>query len=286
MSIKYLLLTTFLLSACSEKKAKTATEDRTSSAQIAVASPANDSLTINLTDLKAKGLIPKTEKIIIADDPVYHSPKTYNCVPLKDFLEKFSKVKTLDPNKTQLVFECEDGYNPSMSLAKVFSRKAFLAVSDVDAPKGQDWITIVKDGHEKSAAPFYVVYQDVTSKEHEFKWPYNLVRMRLVPVSEEEKAIFPHGDETMVKGYDLFRINCLLCHAINKVGGKMGPELNYPKSITEYWHVEDIKAFIKNPKAYRNDCKMPAVSYLKDQEIDEIVKYLQYMKGKSGLPRN
>ena len=56
----------------------------------------------------------------------------------------------------------------------------------------------------------------------------------------------------------------------------MGPELNFPKSVTEYWHVEDLKAFIQKPESYRNEVKMPNLG-IKPKEAEEIVKYLEYM---------
>jgi mono/diheme cytochrome c family protein len=214
----------------------------------------------------------------VANDPVFHSAKSYKAIPLLDILEKYTKIKNLDITQTQIVFECEDGYNPSMDLSKVLSRKAFLAVADVDAPKGTDWTTIKKGTQEKIIAPFYVVYTNVTPEERDFKWPYNLVKISLVESAKEFAAVYPKDDDTMVKGYGLFQHNCMTCHALNKVGGKMGPELNYPKNITEYWRsTADIKAFIKNPASFRNDCKMPAINHLIDKELDEIVRYLGYM---------
>jgi cytochrome c2 len=56
----------------------------------------------------------------------------------------------------------------------------------------------------------------------------------------------------------------------------MGPELNYPKSVTEYWKTADLQAFIVNPASYRNEVKMPNLG-IKPEESAEIVKYLTYM---------
>lgn len=67
------------------------------------------------------------------------------------------------------------------------------------------------------------------------------------------------------------------CHAINKEGGEMGPEFNYPKNIMEYWSEANIIAFAKNPTAFRINSKMPPVTDLKDEEFVEIVKYLKYI---------
>jgi cytochrome c2 len=68
------------------------------------------------------------------------------------------------------------------------------------------------------------------------------------------------------------------CHGINKVGGVMGPEFNYPKNITEYWDTEDIWAFVQNPQSFRYSSSMPAQTDLKREGFDEIIAYLEVMK--------
>jgi hypothetical protein len=35
----------------------------------------------------------------------------------------------------------------------------------MDAPKGKQWETILKDGNEMNAAPFYIVYPSVSEKD-------------------------------------------------------------------------------------------------------------------------
>ncbi len=236
---------------------------------------ASDTLNIDLLDLKAKGFLKNTQVVTVNQDPVYHKTKKFNALPLKGFLEKFSSVKKLNVADTKVVFECEDGYKPEMPLEKLFSAKAFLAVSDVDAPKGREWEQIFKDGHEMKAEPFYVVYEGVSPKDGAYKWPYNLVKIHFAPLHENDAALKPKDAEAMA-GYELFKKNCQTCHAINKIGGKMGPELNFPKSVTEYWKKEELVAFIQNPASYRNDVKMPKLD-IKPAEATEIVKYLSYM---------
>ena len=235
----------------------------------------NDTLDIDLVDLKAKGLLKNTQVVTIDADPVYNKPKKFNALPLKDLLERFSSVKSLNAIETKVVFECEDGYKPEMPLEKLLSAKAFLAVSDVNAPKGGEWEQILKDGHEMKAEPFYVVYKGVSPKDVNYKWPYNLVKIHFAPLHENDAALKPK-DESVMTGYNLFKKNCQTCHAINKIGGKMGPELNYPKSVAEYWKTDDLKAFIQNPASYRDDVKMPKLG-IKPVEATEIVKYLEYM---------
>ncbi|MFN8353264.1 MAG: cytochrome c [Spirosomataceae bacterium] len=249
-------------------------QQKTDSTSIA---PPVDSLAIDLVAWQEKGFFQQAQTITVEHDPVYHQTKHFEGIALKTVLERMPGFNKLDMKNTQLVFECEDGYNPSMALEKVLAKQSFLAIKDLDAPKGSNWIDIVKGPEVKKIAPFYVVYTDVPENDYTYKWPYNLVRMRLAPVSDETKVLFPIDDDTMVKGYDLFRIHCKTCHSLNGVGGKMGPELNFPKSVTEYWKVPEIKQFVKNPASYRNEVRMPAQSHLSEVEINEIVRYLEYM---------
>ena len=273
---KYLLffLLPVMLLACN--KSQSSSED---SLQVAKPEPilltSTDSLSIDLIELKEKGLLEKTQVITINEDPVYLKKKRFNAIPLKDILEAYSSANKRNIADTKVVFECEDGYKPEMPLEKLLASKAYLAVSDVDAPRGKEWIPIMKDGHEMKAEPFYIIYEGVSPTDIEYKWPYNLVKIHLAPLHENDAALIPKNELAMI-GYELFKSRCQTCHAINKIGGKMGPELNFPKSVTEYWKTEDLKAFIQNPASYRNDVKMPNLG-IKPKEADEIIKYLDYM---------
>jgi cytochrome c2 len=240
-----------------------------------VETTASDTLDIDLVDLKAKGLLKNTQVVTVNEDPVYHKTKKFNALPLKEILEKFSSVKNLNAADTKVVFECEDGYKPEMPLEKLLSAKAFLAISDVDAPKGHDWEQLLKNGQDVKMEPFYVVYEGVSPKDGDYKWPYNLVKIHFAPLHENDAILVPK-DATAMTGYNLFKKHCQTCHAINKIGGKMGPELNFPKSVTEYWKTDDLKAFIQNPANYRNDVKMPKLG-IKPTEASEIITYLEYM---------
>lgn len=252
---------------------------KTDSLQVAKPEPillsSSDSISIDLSELKEKGLLEKTQVVIIAEDPVYGKKKRYNVIPLKEILENYSSAKNQNPAETKVVFECEDGYKPEMPLEKLLSSKAYLAVSDVDAPKDKEWEVLLKNGEEVKIEPFYVVYEGVSPTDVDFKWPYNLVKMHLAPLHENDAALVPKT-EAAKPGYELFKSRCQTCHSINKIGGKMGPELNFPKSVTEYWKPEDLKAFIQHPEAYRNEVKMPNLG-IKPKEAEDIVKYLEYM---------
>ncbi len=218
----------------------------------------------------------KTILVEVKEDPVYHTQKRYNVVLLNDILNKYFKLNGLNKADYKMVFECEDGYKPEMPLEKLMQANAYLAVSDADAPKGEKWLEIQKDGHIMNAAPFYIVYKGVSPNDGSYKWPYNLVKMHFEPLQSDLALTFP-ADKNAKKGYELYKLHCQTCHAVNGVGGQMGPELNYPKNITEYWKEDDLIAFIKNPSSYRKGVKMPTLN-VSELEVREIVVYLKVMK--------
>jgi cytochrome c2 len=273
--LKIVALLLIVMTGCGQKeKQKITTEQGTiKNTQITT----SDSLTLDLVALQKKDLLTKTTVITIAADPVYHTIKRYDALPLRELLKTYTRIKNIEADKYQIIFECEDGYKPMMPLDKFLTAQSFLAIRDVDAPKGELFSPIIKDGQHMKAEPFYLVYQGVSINDTDLKWPYNLTKIHLVPNSQNTAVLFPKDDTKAIIGFDLFINNCVTCHAINKIGGNMGPELNYPKSVTEYWHKKQLKAFIKNPASFRAGVRMPKPVNLSTTEIDEIVYYLEYM---------
>jgi cytochrome c2 len=237
----------------------------------------SDSLTIDLVALQKKGKLANTIIVTVDEDPVYHERKRYNAIPFTELLDAYPKIKKMQTDKYQIVFECEDGYKPMMPLQQFLSAKSFLAISDIDAEEGELWSKIIKDDREMKAAPFYLIYQDLSPQDTDFKWPYNLIKIHIVPTIGNISILYPKDDAAAEIGFELFAKNCISCHAINKIGGSMGPELNYPKSVTEYWDHKQLKKFIQNPASFRNGVKMPKIENLTEKEIKSIVYYLNYM---------
>ena len=231
---------------------------------------------LDLINLKAKKELGKDTVVTIINDPVYHKTKKYKAVNAVELLKKHIDVSKFDVKNTKIVFECIDGYQPEMPLALFLTTKSFLVFQDRDAPKGSNWEKIIKDGNEMDAAPFYLVYTSISDKDSRYKWPYNLVKIHLKPMDDSKIALFPSDDKSVEVGYHLFQKHCITCHSINTIGGKMGPELNYPKSVTEYWKEKELVDYIVNPASFRHNVKMPAVGISKT-ESQEIVDYLKYM---------
>lgn len=231
---------------------------------------------LDLLDLQAKNKLGKDTVVTIAKDPVYHKAKKYKAVNASLLIQNEIDLTKIDPKNTKIVFECSDGYKPEMPLELFLNANPYLAFQDVDAPKGAKWEPIIKDGNEMNAEPFYIVYTSVSEKDSRYKWPYNLVKIYLEPLNKSTLELYPLKNRKLETGYTLFKNQCLTCHSINGIGGTMGPELNYPRSVTEYWKEKELVDYIVNPASFRYKVKMPTLGITK-QQSQEIVDYLKYM---------
>ena len=57
----------------------------------------------------------------------------------------------------------------------------------------------------------------------------------------------------------------------------MGPEMNIPKNITEYWTDENIMAFAKNPQSFRYRSAMAPITGVSEEDFKKILAYLKYI---------
>lgn len=256
----------FSFLSCNQKKEQ----------KIEVVTIAQTEIKLDLLDLQKKNRLGKDTIVTITNDPVYHKLKKYNAVSASLLIKNEIDLTKIDPKNTKIVFECIDGYKPEMPLELFLNANPYLAYRDIDAPKDSNWEAIIKDGNEMDAEPFYIVYTSVSEKDSQYKWPYNLVRINLEPLNKSTIELYPLKNRKLETGYTLFKNQCLSCHAINGIGGTMGPELNYPKSVTEYWKEKELVDYIVNPASFRNKVKMPALGITK-QQSQKIVDYLKYM---------
>jgi cytochrome c2 len=231
---------------------------------------------LDLLDLQSKNKLGKDTIVTVVNDPVYHKQKKYKAVNASLLIKNQIDLTKIDPKNTKIVFECIDGYKPEMPLELFLNANPYLAFQDVEAPKGTKWEPIVKNGNEMNAEPFYIIYTSISEKDNRYKWPYNLIKIYLEPLNKSTLELYPLKNRKLETGYTLFKNQCLTCHSINGIGGTMGPELNYPKSVTEYWKENELVDYIVNPASFRNKVKMPTLGITK-QQSQEIVEYLKYI---------
>ena len=94
-------LTILLLTAYSpQTKRATAPPADSIPGAVALSRPATDSTVVDLLAIRARGAFPPTARVVVPDDPVYHTRKTYAAIPLAEVLHRFSSFATFDPATT------------------------------------------------------------------------------------------------------------------------------------------------------------------------------------------
>ncbi len=202
--------------------------------------------------------------------------KNYKSVSFNEIIKSAFK-KELDNDKySEVIFEATDGYQAFSEKEKLLESGSYLAFKDLDVKNG--WEGVGRS--MKSPAPFILIWKgdDKTSKQG-YPWPWGLKKIKLVQFEKRYKSLVPKvkKDNQVYKGFLTYKKFCFRCHAINKVGGKIGPDLGAPKNITSYRDDQFLVNYIKNPENYRYS-KMPAHEFLGDSSINQIISYLKSFK--------
>lgn len=223
---------------------------------------------------------------IEVDDPYYGRAKSFYALPATCVLELgFGDPPPMGSN---LFLRAADGYVRPTPADHLYQGDAWLAFADAgltDGPGSEPvWEPI--DRRQVHPGPFYVIWSGSDQNDpHRFPWPYQLVEMEIAPLESE----YPHVDPAAApgspaaRGFELFREQCISCHAINGEGGKVGPDLNVPQSIVEYRPVEQIRAYIRDPQVFRFT-SMPSHRHLSDDDLDALIAYFQAMADHKHLP--
>ncbi|MGE0617147.1 MAG: cytochrome c family protein [Bacteriovoracia bacterium] len=234
---------------------------------------AGKSAKYSLVDLK-KNLPVKTLEI---DDPVYGKAKKFDAFALVDLL----KHAGWDEKATteEIVFTAKDGYAPNTTFEKIQKHKGYVAF--------QEHGTRLKFGKVKqgkamvSPAPYYLVWEEGRALGEAVPWPYQMVKIEAVNFAQKYDQLYPVGKDKAseeYKGFALFKDQCLRCHSINLQGGDLGPELNVPQNVTEYWSRGTLLKFIADASSFRARSKMPSFKNLKSEELEHLFEYLEFMK--------
>jgi mono/diheme cytochrome c family protein len=209
------------------------------------------------------------------NDPVYKRKQQYQGFWLGDVLKNLAQGGRAETD-VYVRFRCKDGYLPIMPLARAMGAKGLIAIRDANAPQGQEWQPLPGSATASTPAPSYLVWISPPGDPDEYPWPYQMVAIELVSSSDALAGLNAEGSKP---GHELFVTHCLKCHAINGVGGTLGPELNSPCSVTEYWNARFLSRFITNAGSIRAGTKMPTFDSLPEKDIQVIVEYLRSMAG-------
>ncbi|NUP04923.1 MAG: cytochrome c [Polyangiaceae bacterium] len=207
-------------------------------------------------------------------DPYYNREKTFRAVPLARVVELGFRGEQNLPTK-EYVLRALDGYTVPLRGAKLFEEGGYIAFEDTEAPA---WEPI---GQQRAnPGPFYIVWAKKEQTDLEgHPRPYQLATIEIADFESVFPFTVPTGEadgSPARKGFATFREECIHCHAINRQGGRVGPELNVPQSIVEYRPVDQIKAYIKDPLTFRYST-MPPHPKMSDQDLDDVVAYFKAM---------
>lgn len=187
-----------------------------------------------------------------------------------------------------LLLRALDGYTRPVAGRALLEAGGYLAFGETHRlAEGQPTAFTPIDRRQVDPAPFYMVWTGPDQGDpHDTPWPYQLARIEIAPFTEAFPATVPTGlgaADPGWRGYALFQASCASCHAINGQGGKIGPDLNVPKSIVEYRRVEVIRDYIRNPQATRYT-SMPAHPDFSEADLDALIAYFRAMRARKQDP--
>ena len=209
-------------------------------------------------------------------DPYYNKLKTYRALPLGPLLERAFGEPAAALIEHDYLLRARDGYTVPLAGSRVFEAGASIAVADVEVP---GWEPIGPG--RANPGPFYLVWREPGQQSLDtHPRPWQLASIEIAPF----EATFPHtvptglaADSAAMRGFRIFRAQCIACHAINREGGRVGPDLNVPQSVVEYRPEPQIRAYIRDPLTFRYSA-MPAHPAFKEADLDAILAYFRAMK--------
>ncbi len=218
------------------------------------------------------------------DDPYYERPMRYHAWPLRCVLTAGFGVDPASLPGPGVLLRALDGYTRPASLAQLLEDGGYLAFADATLDGAGAGAAASRfspiDRRQVDPGPFYLVWTGAArSDPNSQPWPYQLASIEVASF----EAVFPHtvpdglaADAAGWRGYRVFQASCAACHAINGEGGRVGPELNVPRSIVEYRPVEQIKAYVRDPARFRYT-SMPAHPDLSSDDLDALIAYFRAM---------
>ncbi|MBK8256630.1 MAG: cytochrome c [Polyangiaceae bacterium] len=211
-----------------------------------------------------------------AYDPYYNRDKTFLALPLSDVVRLGFSEQSQALENEEYVLKAADGYTVPMRGNKVFERGAYLAFADAEVP---GWELI--GPQRANPGPFYLVWSEKQQQSLEtHPRPWQLASIEIARFEDLYPHTVPTGEapgSPAQRGFATFREQCVHCHAINREGGRVGPDLNVPQSIVEYRPADQIKAYILDPATFRYG-NMPAHPFLKEGDLNDLLAYFTAMK--------
>ncbi|MFO0630805.1 MAG: cytochrome c [Polyangiales bacterium] len=214
-------------------------------------------------------------------DPYYQRVKRFSALPLEAVL-----AAGLGPAEgyrgRSFVLRARDGYTVPLEGARLLEGGAHLAVRDLDAPA---WAPI--GPQQANPGPAYLVWSGATQVDlTTHPRPWQLASIEVARFDDVFPHTVPAGEPRGAAawtGFAVFARECVRCHAVNREGGRVGPDLNVPQSVVEYRPEAQLRAYIRDPRTFRYG-NMPAHPHLRDAELDGLLAYFHAMRARKHDP--
>ncbi len=216
------------------------------------------------------------------DDPYYLHRKRFRAISVGCALSYAFKQDLATLRRAFFLLKASDGYAVPVEGARLFEAGGYIAFQDLEVP-GFEPI-----GPRKvSPAPSYLVWTGSNQQNLDtHPRPWQLVTFEQASFETLYPHVVPSGElaqSPAMHGLGVFRDHCIKCHAINREGGRVGPDLNVPQSIVEYRSEPQIRAYIQDPSTFRYGL-MPAHPTLTDRDLDGLIGYFRAMSERKHDP--
>jgi hypothetical protein len=220
----------------------------------------------------------KVVRVLVDSDPVFNGArKEYLAIKLSDVLALMKSYPEASAPQARedwgISFWALDRFRVTFPVSKISQRMPYLAFKEVGQKEGKDWSLIPAKKEAATPAPFYLVWKGSNTDSFEFPVPYQVAFITLEKLDQTFNGAVP-SELASRPGFRRYSTKCIMCHAVNFVGGLSQKDLNVPTNYTEK-HLED--EFVEKMRTGPGASNCPMVGGESETVIRQIWVYLKDM---------